>query len=199
MSLTRIAPVREFNDYYITEDGRVYTEKGKEMREMTQSKCGNPNQENNLYNTVGLWKNLKVSRKRVHRLVADAFLSNPEEKPVVNHIDFNKFNNHVSNLEWCTHSENNQHYHNSINKIEGEIHRDIGYLWKIREDGKLRVLTESECSDRGLIFRSNAKEDSERLHPEGSVWSRKRGWWTKIDGKISIINKRNYKNYGIGE
>lgn len=50
----------------------------------------------------------RITRK-VHRLVAETFIENPYGKPTVNHIDGNKANNHISNLEWNTYSENQQH------------------------------------------------------------------------------------------
>jgi len=60
------------------------------------------------YPTVYLSGNLNKGYY-IHRLVAETFISNPENKPCVNHIDFNINNPHVSNLEWVTHSENNKH------------------------------------------------------------------------------------------
>ena len=61
------------------------------------------------YCHVGLTIDGKIRRFRVHRLVAIAFIENPENKPYVNHIDGCRSNNSVQNLEWCTPAENTQH------------------------------------------------------------------------------------------
>lgn len=61
------------------------------------------------YQGVTLTKEKKRYPKKVHRLVAEAFIPNANNKPQVNHIDCNKKNNCVDNLEWCTNSENQLH------------------------------------------------------------------------------------------
>lgn len=58
---------------------------------------------------VWLSKDSKKTPYFVHRLVAEAFIPNPEKHPVVNHIDGDKRNNSVGNLEWCTRSHNDKH------------------------------------------------------------------------------------------
>lgn len=61
------------------------------------------------YAHVTIYINKKGKRVKIHRLVASAFIPNPENKPYVNHIDGNRSNNQVDNLEWVTPSENTRH------------------------------------------------------------------------------------------
>lgn len=61
------------------------------------------------YEQVDLYKDGKRTVKKVHVLVAEAFVPNPDNKPEVNHKDGNKHNNRADNLEWVTHKENCRH------------------------------------------------------------------------------------------
>lgn len=74
------------------------------------------------YHRVSLNKNSKSKMFAVSRLVAEAFIPNPENKPEVNHIDANRFNNKVENLEWVTAEENLNHARENglLNKMQGE-------------------------------------------------------------------------------
>lgn len=65
------------------------------------------------YKQVGLYNFPAYKLCRVNRLVAAAFIANPNKLPYVNHIDGNKSNNNASNLEWCTAKENTQHAYNT--------------------------------------------------------------------------------------
>lgn len=109
--------------YYITSLGRVFSSHNKIFLKQRIHWKGY------LYISLGTRKNRKSYR--VHRLVAEYFLQNPENKPQVNHINSNKSDNRVENLEWSTAKENMQHsYKNNRNKIEGEGH----HLAKLKED-----------------------------------------------------------------
>lgn len=89
------------------------------------------------YMVVNLYKNKKLYRKSVHRLVAATFIPNIDNKPQVNHIDGDKTNNRVSNLEWCTNSENQHHaWATGLKKITEEHKRKIGEANKGKYKGE---------------------------------------------------------------
>lgn len=93
--------IKGFEDYGIDKKGNVYSFKnGKVLRQGKTHKG---------YLQVCFTVNGKKVTKRVHRLVAEAFLPKENGKEQVNHKDGNKTNNNVDNLEWCTNSENLKH------------------------------------------------------------------------------------------
>lgn len=88
---------------------RIGAYKNQHGREWISNRILKPATKSNGYMFVGLSKDNKVSSKHIHRLVAEAFIPNPFNKPTVNHKDGNKSNNTVENLEWVTYLENNMH------------------------------------------------------------------------------------------
>ena len=93
--------VKENEDYEVSSNGRVRNVKtNRIMKTFTNSRG---------YEQVCLRKNKEQTTKKVHRLVADSFYDGDHEGYDVNHIDGNKSNNHISNLEFCTRKENINH------------------------------------------------------------------------------------------
>ncbi len=90
-----------YEHYAITREGKIFSIRSGRFLN-TQSSDGG-------YETVTLQKGKKTRTLKIHRLVALMYIDNSENKPQVNHKDGIKTNNHVSNLEWCTRSENMLH------------------------------------------------------------------------------------------
>ena len=103
--------------FWVTEDGRVISRRSKCILKLE----ANHNGYKVFATRIGGRKGVNIT-PRVHRLVASAFVPNPEHKPEVNHKDGIKDNNYYTNLEWCTGKENMQHAHdNGLVKIaQGE-------------------------------------------------------------------------------
>ena len=101
--------------YAITEDGRIWSYpkrvnsfNGAWMKLQLFINMKKRNKPHKQY-TIFLNKNGRGKRFQVHRIVAQTFILNPENKPQINHLDGNSLNNNVSNLEWSTSTENMEH------------------------------------------------------------------------------------------
>lgn len=121
--VSNLGRVRSLNRNVTDKNGTSYTLIGTILK---QNKCGD-------YLRVSLWKDGIIKGKLVHRLVAEAFISNPDNLPVVNHKDEDKWNNNLDNLEWCTQSYNALYSKSSIRKDTSPIGKKI--VLKIAQDG----------------------------------------------------------------
>ena len=112
------------------------------------------------YFQVNLCCNGLEITKKVHRLVALTFLSNPNNYPVVNHIDGNKQNNNISNLEWCTVSHNTQHAYNTGLEGKGFEHsQSKSFILKDNENNYISqydtITNFADCIGTSRINASN--------------------------------------------
>lgn len=123
-------PIKGYEGLYeISNYGRVKSLPKIRGRRLTNETILKPRISTQGYIMVGLRKNDKTFNASVHRLIAEAFIPNPENKKKVNHIDGNKQNNSIDNLEWCTPSENMQHaYRTGLKTREScASHKKRGY------------------------------------------------------------------------
>lgn len=119
-------PIRGFPDYEVSNLGRVkslsrdygYGSHGDMILKPDTAKG---------YKRVTLFRDCVRHRRQVHRLVAEAFIPNPENLPLVNHKDENKANNRVENLEWCT-QQYNANYGTRNSRIGERVSRKVVQL-----------------------------------------------------------------------
>lgn len=163
-------PIKNYENLYeVSNKGRVKSLPKKNNGYKTHILNGvHQRRSHTIYLQVPLSKNGVVKRYSIHRLVAEAFIPNPLNKPYVNHIDSNGLNNNMENLEWCTQLENIHHgmkYGNidskqmmkKANKFSANAHRQ-------RTENKLKQILgnnlisveRSEISTRPNCFRTFA-------------------------------------------
>ena len=135
-------PIVDFPGYYITKDGKVWSEKTKKFLKLNGDR----------YYFVDLYKNGIKYHKKIHRLVAEAFIPNPNNLPQINHIDENIHNNCVTNLEWCTQKKNNNYGNHNYNMKLSLLKKDL----KVRciETQKIYFSTREAAKDTGICYAS---------------------------------------------
>lgn len=133
--------------YAITSCGKVWSYKSKKFLKPGKSKDG--------YLQVILWKNGNYKNKRIHRLVAEAYLPNPNNYDTVDHIDFNKANNCINNLQWMSRNENS---------------------------GKKRSVRKVYCFENEKIYESQAQAAKELGLDQGNISRVCRGIFKQTGG-----------------
>ena len=162
-------PLTVNNVYQISNLGNI---KSLSRKHQLNDKLLKPNKQE--YLSVSISKDGKSKRFKIHRLIAIEFIPNPENKPIVNHIDGNKYNNAIYNLEWCTHAENCNH------AIETGL---VNYNDKKKPNNSKKVI----CIDDNTIF--NTVEEAKKhvnLHRNTFDHRIKKGL---------KINNKTYKYY----
>ena len=110
-----IKEIKHFDGYFVDGEGRVFSTRknGGYNRDLTEMHL---REDKDGYLEVGMYSNGNRYWRRVHRLVAEAFIPNPNHYPQINHIDGNPKNNSVENLEWCTCQQNIIHSFRVLNR-----------------------------------------------------------------------------------
>ena len=123
--------IADYENYEVSNKGNV--------RNKITSRILRPRYDKAGYHMVYLCKDGKATNKKIHRLICQAFLDNPDDKPIVDHIDGNPSNNNLENLRWATNKENLQNskipknntsgfkgvtFHKPTNKWRAYIHID---------------------------------------------------------------------------
>lgn len=130
------------------------------------------------YYSVDLCKEGKVIRTNIHRIVAEAFIPNPDNLKVVNHINGDKQDNKVSNLEWVSYKENHWHA------------RKTGLLTEIGQHNNKRI----KCVETGDIFPNSVKAAEWLIENEGSKTTAKKS--TVVGNIRGAATGRTPKAYG---
>lgn len=133
-------PIKDFPQYYVTDEGNVYS---RNYHMTGRTKKLTPSKDKKGYLFVPLCKNGKRYLRKVHRLVAQAFIPNPHNKEQINHKNGIRNDNKVENLEWCTCEENIIHEYTVLQKNKN-LNRTILQLQNNKIIDEFNSSTEAE-------------------------------------------------------
>ena len=140
-----IKEVKGFDGYFVSDNGIVYTTRKNggyhtSLRELKSK------EDKDGYLEVAMYSNKKRYWRRVHRIVAETFIPNINNYPQINHIDGNKKNNNVNNLEWCTCRQNIIHSFNVLKRKPTISNKRKIKLTNRETNDILYFETEKECA-----------------------------------------------------
>lgn len=181
--------IKEFDKYYISKCNKILNIKSNRILKSRVEK----NKNRYGYVVVTLWVNKQAKPYRLHRLIAKTFIENPENKPEINHIDGNKQNNDISNLEWCTSSENNIHaIKNKLRDNYNFSHSMKGKFGKLNHSSKPILQYDLKGN---FIKKWDCIEDTNRYFGHGISSSIIKVCKNKQQSSLGFIWKYYTKNY----
>ncbi len=181
--------------YEVSSEGRIrslgkyFTEchYGKEIVKYSEPRFPKVVYDKNGYCKIGLIKDKKNTQYRLHILVAQAFIANPDNKPQVNHINGIKTDNRVENLEWCTPKENTIHAHKTgLCGINGASKP----VAKLDEEGNILQVFESARQAELSLGKNGKGSNLAKVCRKGYGHCRGFKWkWISREEYFSLKNK----------
>jgi D-Tyr-tRNAtyr deacylase len=147
--------INGYENYEISDHGNI--------KNITTHKMLSPSIRSSGYYFIEVYDNKIRRTKAIHRLVAEAFLDNHDNKRCVDHIDRNKLNNHISNLRYASDSENQMNKSIQSNNTSGVIGVRFNktknkWIADIKKDGKSKHLGSFKTKEEAILARQKAEE-----------------------------------------
>lgn len=181
-------PIKDYPGYMVNENGIVINKKGHVMRPAL-SNVGRPRVTLEIYDENG--KLLKRDNKSISRLVAETFIPNPENLPVVMHKDNDPLHNHYTNLKWGTQSENIRQAFDEGRKVSPNKDKDLEKnLYEVYNNDRSDVI---KCKGAQGVADLLGYKNSKTVRP-GVVKSGKYEGYTVENTHIKVIKPISFED-----